>query len=318
MKAIIDYTENEDMLILAERFEVLKVMDGKAVAEHSSLDAMIDDGSPSCSCASSVSYSSIADDSESLNNNQSLVNSNISSTATANDNILTRAASITRDPLAFVQKSLPKQSVLPLFTPPKASPFDVGRLINKEMLKFDHLERNAINEEVHGVDCLCPDESEPGMVETALRELDRELQIIPDKQKAAYLLSLRYPDSYVHQLDFKMRFLRFELFDPQKAAFRMVLCLDNFLELFGEYALQRPIRVSDFSKKEYKVLAAGRIQVLPFRDRGGRRIFVGFPSRDHQFFDPRIRVSRFGTPNFDSIAVVCFVRSLLLLLLFYV
>ncbi len=169
---------------------------------------------------------------------------------------------------------------------------DVSSLIiNKQMLKYDINERNAIYEEVHGVGNVCPDESEPGMVETALHNLMEELQKIPANRQAVYQRSLKTPHSYVHTRAFKMRFLRAELFDPKEAANRIITFLGTAVELFGEYALERPIKLTDFSKKELKVFNTGRLQLLPYRDRGGRRLIVGVPSQQHRNHDPVTRVS---------------------------
>ena len=168
---------------------------------------------------------------------------------------------------------------------------DVGSLINKEMLKYDIKERNAIYEEVHGVGSICPDESQPGMVETALDNLMQEIEAMPINKKSAYQESLKFPYSYVHTNDFRLRFLRAALFDPKKAAVRMTCMLDFFSEVFGPYILERPVRLSDFSKKELKIMNSGRIQLLPYRDRGGRRVVVGVPSQEHNRYDPLTRVS---------------------------
>lgn len=169
---------------------------------------------------------------------------------------------------------------------------DVSSIINKEMLKYDVTERNAIYEEVHGVGNLCPDESQPGMVENALNDLVYELDAIPAHQKREYTQSLSMPHSYIHTRDFRMRFLRADLFDAKRAANRLVTCLQTMCFLYGPYALERPIRLSDFSKRELKVFNAGRIQLLPYRDRGGRRVVVGIPSQKHNLHNPVTRVSR--------------------------
>ncbi len=169
---------------------------------------------------------------------------------------------------------------------------DVSSLIiNKEMLKYDINERNAIYEEVHGVGNICPDESVPGMVETALYNLMQEVKKLPAERQKVYQRSLKTPHSYVHTRAFKLRFLRAELFDPKGAANRLITFLEAAVELFGEYTLQRPIQLTDFSKKELKVMNTGRVQLLPYRDRGGRRIVVGTPSHQHRSHDPVTRVS---------------------------
>lgn len=78
---------------------------------------------------------------------------------------------------------------------------------------------------------------------------------------------------YVKSQNFLLAFLRCEFFDAKKAAMRLVKYLELVYDLFGEEALRRPLRVDDFrSKEEIEVLDAGNQQLLPFRDRCGRRV----------------------------------------------
>ena len=169
--------------------------------------------------------------------------------------------------------------------------FEAGHLISKEMLEFNLEERNALYEEIHGVTCICPDESPPGMIEMALHNLAIELMMVPSALKTAYEQSQQFPVTYVNTPEFRLRFLRAELFNTKKAALRMIKFLENVLFYFGPKALQRPIRLSDFNRKEMKVMNIGRIQLLPYRDRFGRRIIVGIPAQDHRRQEAHIRVS---------------------------
>ena len=83
---------------------------------------------------------------------------------------------------------------------------------------------------------------------------------------------------YIHDdVEFRLRFLRCEFFHVQKSAKRMLRFLDLVLELFGDFALRRPIRLSDFTKEEMRYLRNGRFQIMPNRDRSGRRITTIFP-----------------------------------------
>eukprot|EP00531_Pseudo-nitzschia_arenysensis_P018551 CAMPEP_0116123638 /NCGR_PEP_ID=MMETSP0329-20121206/4852_1 /TAXON_ID=697910 /ORGANISM="Pseudo-nitzschia arenysensis, Strain B593" /LENGTH=593 /DNA_ID=CAMNT_0003617561 /DNA_START=203 /DNA_END=1984 /DNA_ORIENTATION=+ len=78
---------------------------------------------------------------------------------------------------------------------------------------------------------------------------------------------------YVKSENFQLAFLRCELFDAKKAAMRMTKYLELVSDLYGEEALRRPLRIDDFkSKEEIDVLNAGFQQLLPFRDRSGRRV----------------------------------------------
>ena len=177
----------------------------------------------------------------------------------------------------------------------KIDPNAIDKLLTQEMMNLSLNDRNNIQEEIHGVKCLAIEET-PGLVEAALRELAYTIdEQTPNNKKKAYLQSQNLKTienpmlpnrhalpcaTYVNDTDFRLRFLRCELFDVHKAAQRMLGFLDIALELFGEDALRRPIRLSDFSKEEIRYMKKGHFQILPNRDRSGRRILVVFPEHE--------------------------------------
>ena len=166
-------------------------------------------------------------------------------------------------------------------------------LITQALFRLSFQDRNAINEEIHGVRGLAPEET-PELLERALADLHlllNEITMEPPSLKIAYDLSQNDDKSrsYVNDPNFRLRFLRCELFDAKKAAIRMIKYLDFVLEEFGEYALTRPIKIADFTKEEMKILHSGCIQLLPYRDRTGRPIltWVGHMGLHYDF---RMRV----------------------------
>lgn len=176
-------------------------------------------------------------------------------------------------------------------------PRSVDSLMAKEFLSLSFQDRNAINEEMHGVSCPMPKETTE-LIEESLTKLEQEISLIPAEEKERFVLSQeRYGSrdsskkegSYVNDTDFRMRFLRIELFDAKKAARKLIKFLDVAVDLFGEYALQRPIRLSDFPEDELQVIRMGNLQLLPFRDRSGRRIITGVEGLAIQF-DASLRI----------------------------
>lgn len=156
------------------------------------------------------------------------------------------------------------------------APQAVNNLLSQELLQLSLQDRNAILEEIHGVKCLAPEET-PELLEESLFQLGLALEnddFIPPHQKQAYIKSQQYQNSYVYHDDFRLRFLRFTLFDPKEAAEKIIKFLDIALELFGEFALERPVQLSDFDARDLKYLREGEFQFLPFRDRSGRRIMA--------------------------------------------
>ena len=182
---------------------------------------------------------------------------------------------------------------------------DADDILTQEMMNLSVKDRNDMQEEMHGVKCLAIEES-PEMVEKALFLLKRVIdEFTPDCDKRAYLQSQQPPkeitehqrilnqlephpqQSYANGIDFRLRFLRCDLFDVKKAAKRLLKFLDLVLELFGDYALRRPIRLSDFSKEEIRFMKYGRYQIMPNRDRAGRRVYVMLAQHG---LDPRYKL----------------------------
>lgn len=152
----------------------------------------------------------------------------------------------------------------------------VDRLLSRELLQLSAEDRNALEEEIHGVRCMAREET-PELLQVALQKLAMVLdndKIIPPIEKQAYLQSQLLPRTYVNSNDFRIRFLRACLFDVLETARRIVKYLDIAAFLFGNEMLERPIRLSDFNKKELQFFRSGRMQFLPFRDRAGRRILI--------------------------------------------
>lgn len=164
---------------------------------------------------------------------------------------------------------------------PKYIDTQMDDLLSKELLNLSLKDRNAINEEIHGVECLAIEET-PDMLSIALDNLCTEISMLSDTQKIAYNKSQQHinisnnskTSLYINTSDFRLRFLRCELFDCKKAALRMVNFLDLLLEIFGDFVLRRPIQITDFNRDEMQIFRLGLLQLLPYRDRSGRRIFA--------------------------------------------
>jgi hypothetical protein len=79
---------------------------------------------------------------------------------------------------------------------------------------------------------------------------------------------------FVLRDEYRLRFLRTTLFDVQKAALRYCKWLDLLVDYFGEIVLTRPPYLTDLDEASCRYLKEGRVQVLPSRDRSGRRILA--------------------------------------------
>jgi len=180
-------------------------------------------------------------------------------------------------------------------------PQAVFNLVSKELLELSLKERTAIQEEIHGVKCLAPKESNE-LLEKSLYDLALALEndeLIPPRKKQAYINSQKIPNTYVNDDDFRLRFLRFALFDAVKAAEKIVRFLECALELFGEFALERAVYLSDFDCRDLKYIREGEFQFLPFRDRSGRKILAVMnplmPRDDTEIYKSRARIMFYMT-----------------------
>ena len=156
---------------------------------------------------------------------------------------------------------------------------DVDELLSKELMELSFNDRNNINEEIHGVQCLAPSEDledggDPLFVHNSLLKLQIELNTIPNtselkigyqKSQELLLKNKTSTTSFVNTTEFRLKFLRCELYDVKKAAIRLCNYLNLVQEFFGDYALERSIKLSDFSKHEIQILRTGYYQLWPFR-----------------------------------------------------
>ena len=160
----------------------------------------------------------------------------------------------------------------------RIDPKRVDDILSKELMQMSFQQRSNIQEEVHGVrnpmDEAFPVET-PDLLTTSLMDLHRHLAEIPFQEKVAWSEAQSLPLTYIRDADFELRFLRCELFDSRKAATRLVQFVDMVKDYFGPVALQRPPRLDDFDAEEIDVMKVGTLmQVLPFRDRSGRKILA--------------------------------------------
>jgi len=154
-------------------------------------------------------------------------------------------------------------------------------LVAYELNQLSFEERVRLANDIHGIQPVSIQE-EPQLLSTSLEQLSIELDSIPKKNKTAYEISQTFPKTYVNTKEFRLIFLRCECFDARKAAQRIVCYLDVIRWAFGEEVLERDLRLSDLDGRTLQYLKAGLIQVLPGRDRSGRRIAGNFSFAAHQ------------------------------------
>jgi len=149
-------------------------------------------------------------------------------------------------------------------------------LLSKSLMQLKFEDRNEIREELHGVRNRAREET-PELINESLSKMNTELDsIISESQdnQFAFQKARCLEKTFVNDRGYRLKFLRSELFDAVKAADRMIAHLDFLLQLFGPRALEEPLKASFFDKEEAVALREGNVQLLPFRDRSGRRILA--------------------------------------------
>lgn len=183
---------------------------------------------------------------------------------------------------------------------------DVDEMMATSLNNLTFREREEINEEIHGINVDktyfratgTMDES-PEMLENCLGRMADELDKLVSKrprfarafERCQKLYGKTTTSTYLNTSDFRLLFLRAERFDCAKAAERMCRFVDFGYYLWGESALARRPVFDDFSESEKDYMRMGNSQVIPARDRAGRRVYVHF-ARDHDFPEDQVLKSR--------------------------
>jgi hypothetical protein len=145
-------------------------------------------------------------------------------------------------------------------------------ILAKELNQLSFQQRNAVLEELHGVDAVI--EETPEFVQDKLNALQEEISKI--LKKDAYERAEQVNRNYVHDPKFRLMFLRADYFCPKEAAARLVWFMEKKLHFFGPDSLGRPVMLKDLDKDDQEALQAGHLQLLPARDRAGRVVIGDF------------------------------------------
>lgn len=167
-------------------------------------------------------------------------------------------------------------------------------LLATALNKLTFHERESINEEIHGINIdrkyiekSGAVEESPELLSRSLDEMQAELDRLCSAEGGTGGLAYAFQRSqdlygstpegtYFNTSDFRLMFIRCDRFDCKKAAIRLCRFAELFLEIFGEFALQRPVRFSDLEENEGAILKNGFSCPFPKRDRAGRRIYCHF------------------------------------------
>ncbi|KAG7369266.1 hypothetical protein IV203_032009 [Nitzschia inconspicua] len=150
---------------------------------------------------------------------------------------------------------------------------ELDKILAQDMNGLSTVDRDRIQEEIHGVYNLSPPET-PDSIETALKEFQQHIVSVPAERSMAYIKALSLNSQFVHNRDFRLKFIRAELYQIPKAVNRFLAYLDVTYHHFGQEVLLRPILQLDLTKEEVEVMRKGVLQLLSSRDRAGRLVVV--------------------------------------------
>lgn len=181
----------------------------------------------------------------------------------------------------------------PLVDPP--SDYNAVKCVSEELMKLSFDERQALEEEIHGVRCGSVEET-PKLLTQSLEEFDEKINARKENHPVLRNIERTVPKApvstervssettykcYLNDPDTRLIFLRVVSFDVDRAVDRFINFFEFMTELFGDYVADRPVRITDFKPgRETKALQNSRSQFLPFRDRSGRRVLCGVGTCD--------------------------------------
>ena len=134
---------------------------------------------------------------------------------------------------------------------------DVDSIIAKELSSLSMQDLEKVYSDVHCLSSEVPES--PELVRECLRQLDHELQKIPEKTAFDLARSMNF--NYVDNVKFRLQFLRADRMNPARAAERLVRHFQAKLELFGMSMLARDITQDDLDDEALKCLMTARVRL---------------------------------------------------------
>jgi hypothetical protein len=175
----------------------------------------------------------------------------------------------------------------------------VESLLALDLNKMSLNEREKVFEDLHGVSDIV-DES-PELVASCLDEL--ELEIAKIRRRDAYIAAASKDSCYTSSRTLRLKFLRAENFDSNRAAARLVGFFETKLEIFGPDPLARDLLLSDLNEDDHKCLQSGLMTLVPAKDVAGRGIMTWMPLIKEGGFSVRSKVRIISVHSGGS---VCF------------
>jgi hypothetical protein len=155
-------------------------------------------------------------------------------------------------------------------SPPRSEFNDEDGYLRREFDSLPKEERERLVKDIYGIGNKDMDE-DPTFITECLYKLDHELSCVSVK-KEGFEIARDEHAAYFENENFRLKFLRAEKYNPKLAAKRIVGHFEQKLNLFGPDKIGREITIDDLDSDDMDALMAGGLQLLPMKDRGGRKI----------------------------------------------
>jgi hypothetical protein len=162
----------------------------------------------------------------------------------------------------------------------------VQSLLALDLNKMSLNDREKVFEDLHGVSDLVVES--PELVASCLAELESGIAKIG--RRDAFVAAASKDSSYTSSRTLRLKFLRAEHFDSNRAAARLVGFFEAKFELFGLDPLARDLLLSDLNEDDHKCLRSGLMTLLPAKDVAGRGIITWIPLLKDGGFSVRSKV----------------------------
>ena len=146
-------------------------------------------------------------------------------------------------------------------------------LLAKMMNQLSVQEREKVYYDIHGVSGAV--QERPKFLGKRLVQLDLEIIKLASHPNAlAYRLAESQNPDYIADASFRLKFLRAELYDPPRAANRLIGFFAEKLKLFGMERLTSDITLENMDSADYECAESGILQLLPLTDQSGRAVIL--------------------------------------------
>ena len=142
---------------------------------------------------------------------------------------------------------------------------ETEEFLASQMSKLSVEERD---EAIHDMHCVGEDlEETPEMVEKSLAELDNAIK---HEKNATYEMAKVQNRAYVEDSSFRLKFLRANMHDVNRAVRQMVSFLEQKAIYFGIEKVAQEITLNDLTNEDIKFMRSGLFHIQQGRDRSGR------------------------------------------------